>query len=98
MLKKHNIFLFIILILLICFCLFNRTLMENLDNSDTKNLDCSKSTLLTFSGKSKNKNNADHPNAKLLTAKKTAEKNNCGLGTSSSDLPGIINDIKNKSK
>ena len=91
MLKKNNIFLFIILILLICFCLFNRSIIENMDTSD-----CNKPSTITFSGKSKNKKNADHPHALLLTAKKTGEKNNCALGISSSYLPEITNSIKTK--
>ena len=90
MLKKYNIFLFIILIFLICFCLFNKSIIENMDTSD-----CNKTSTITFSGKSKNKKNADHPHAILLTAKKTGEKNNCALGISSSDLPGITKKLKN---
>ena len=53
MMKKHNIFLFIILILLICFCLFNRSLMENLENTDTENSNCNKPTKHQYPGSGK---------------------------------------------
>lgn len=79
--KYNNIFLFILLIFLICFCLFNRSLMENLENLDAENLDtekllCNKSSVITFSGKSKNKNNSEHPHSKLQTALKKSKINN----------------------
>ena len=78
MLKKYNIFLFIILILLICFCLFNRSLMENMDNSDVEKSVCNKPSTMTFSGKSKNKNNSEHPHSNLqITLKKSKLYNNC---------------------
>lgn len=93
MLKKHNIFLFIILILLICFCLFNKSLMENLENNENnennKN-DCSGKITCIL------KNRASKAHCNTQTAKQTAEKNNCGLGISASDLPRITNSIETK--
>lgn len=88
MLKKYNIYLFIILILLICFCLFNNSLKENIENNENNKNDCSGKITCIL------KNGASKAHCNTQTAKQTAEKNNCGLGISASHLPGIINNIK----
>jgi hypothetical protein len=83
--RKYNTVLFIILTVLICFLILNNSLKENIENNN-KNCGGKITCIL--------KNGESQAHCDTQKAKKTAEINNCGMGTSSSDLSEITKNLE----